>query len=412
MRVTTAFNRVLGIEGTTVTSVEFTSEGLVLGVRATARRHLCPCGARVWGRYDQSRRRWRHLDIGVVKVWLEADLARIQCPRCAAVRTEQVPWARPGARHTRDFHQVAGWLAQRMDKSAVAQLMRCSWATVDRIVAMVVADHVDDARFDGLTRIGVDEISYRRGRKFLTLVVDHDRPRVVWVGLGHSKATMDAFFEEVGPQRTQGITAASMDASPAYRASVAEHAENAVICLDPFHVMRMVTDALDSVFRSRSRQLPVLTDAQGRPTNKYWQRTRTALRLGAEKLSAAQRGLLAVLRQDHTDVFAAWKLKEDFRELYASTPPDQARSYLRRWIRRAARSRLRPFVNLAHRFTALFDHIAAAVEHDLSNSRVEGTNAKIRLIQRRGYGHHGPESLAAMIYLCCSGIVLTLPTRR
>lgn len=412
MRVTTAFNRVLAIEGTCVISVEFTSEGLVLGVRARRRRHRCPCGQRVRGRYDQSRRRWRHLDIGVVKVWLEAVVARVRCPRCVAVRTEQVPWARPGARHTRDFQDVVGWLAQRMDKTAVAQLMRCSWSTVDRIVTVVVADHLHDARFDGLTRIGVDEISYRRGRKFLTLVVDHDRPRVVWVGVGHSKATMDAFFEAMGPQRAQQISAASMDDSAAYRSSVTEHAPQAVICLDPFHVMREVNRALDAVFQSQPRNLPVLTDAQGRPTNKYWQRTRTALRRGAEKLTPAQRGLIAVIRQDHTDVFAAWKLKEDFRELYASTPPDKARAYLRRWIRRAARSGLRPFVNLAARLTAKLNQVAAAVERGLSNSRVEGTNAKVRLIQRRGYGHHGPASLAAMIYLCCSGITLTLPTQR
>ena len=134
MRVTTVFNRILGLIQASVCSVEFTDQGLVLGVaRRRRRRYHCPCGFATRARYDTSRRRWRHLDFGATKVWLEATIARLDCPTCG-VRTETVPWARPGARHTRDFQDVLGWLAQRMDKTSVARLLRCSWEAVDRAV--------------------------------------------------------------------------------------------------------------------------------------------------------------------------------------------------------------------------------------------------------------------------------------
>lgn len=133
-------------------------------------------------RYDTARRRWRHLDFGACQAWLEADIHRIDCRSCSRVRTEQVPWARPNARHTTDFENVAAWLAQRMDKASIARLLRCSWEAVDAIVTRVVADHIDDRRLDQLYRIGVDEISYKRGHKFLTIVADHDTGNVVWVG--------------------------------------------------------------------------------------------------------------------------------------------------------------------------------------------------------------------------------------
>jgi len=139
VRVTTAFNRVVGLPGAWVASASFTDAGIVLGLRRRGRWLSRPCGQRTRARYDSSRRRWRHLNFGACRVWLEADVHRIDCRDCGRVRTEQVPWARPGSRHTADFEDVVGWLAQRMDKTSVARLMCCSWEAVDHIVGRVVA---------------------------------------------------------------------------------------------------------------------------------------------------------------------------------------------------------------------------------------------------------------------------------
>ena len=174
MRVTTAFNKMLSIPGASVSSVVFAPEGIVVGLRRRSGRPRCPCGAKGSGTYDTSVRRWRHLDLGASKLFLQARIRRLHCRRCDRVVTEAVPWARPRARHSRDFEDVVAWLAQRADKTTIARLLRTSWETVAGIVTRVVTEAIDERRLTGLLRIGVDEVSYRKGHRYLTVVADHD----------------------------------------------------------------------------------------------------------------------------------------------------------------------------------------------------------------------------------------------
>ncbi|USQ80196.1 ISL3 family transposase [Ornithinimicrobium faecis] len=321
MRVTTAFNRVLALDGTRVVSVAFTDDGLVLGVRRSARLHRCPCGRKVRGRYDVSTRRWRHVDFGATKVWLEASLARVACPACAKVRTEAVPWARPGARFTQDLENLIGWLAQRMDKTSVSKLLRCSWESVDRAVVRVVAEHLDDSRLDGLYRICVDEISYKRGHWYLTVVADHDTGRVVWVRKDRTKEAFEEFFTTLGPERTSAIEAISSDASSIYLPVAKEQIPQAKICLDPFHVITWVNEAMDSTYAANPAPTPTGQDSTNRG---QWQKLRTSLRMGAERLDDDRRATVNRLRRERYRVFRAWELKEKLRDLYRTVEPEHA----------------------------------------------------------------------------------------
>ena len=126
MRVTTAFNRMLAIPGASVVSIVFAPEGVVVRLKLRTRRLRCPCGGSSRAAYDRSTRRWRHLDLGASRLLLEAQIRRLWCPRCDRVRTEAVSWARPRARHTRDFEDVVAWLARRTDKTTITRLLRCS----------------------------------------------------------------------------------------------------------------------------------------------------------------------------------------------------------------------------------------------------------------------------------------------
>jgi transposase len=264
VRVTTAFNRILCLPGVSVASVEFTDKGLVLGLRRSRRRLLrCPCGWTTRSRYDNSRRRWRHLNFGTTRVFVEADVFRVDCSRCGRVRTEQVPWARPGARHTRDFEDVVGWLAQRLDKTSVSKLMGCSWEAVDNIAKRLVDEHIDDARLDHLYRIGVDEISYKRGHHYLTIVADHDTGNVVWAVKGHTKAAMESFFDALGAERSAALEAITLDGSGTYRSVVQERAGQATLCLDPFHVIKWCNEALDRFYRAQPSPLPEYRSQRG-----------------------------------------------------------------------------------------------------------------------------------------------------
>jgi transposase len=410
VRVCTAFNRILRLPAASVCSVEFTDTGLVLGLRRSRRRKLvCPCGAKSWSRYDTSRRRWRHLNFGATRVFLEAEVFRLDCRACGRVRTEQVPWARAGARHTRDFEDVVGWLAQRTDKTTVSKLMSCSWETVDRVAARLVEEHLDDARLNSLYRIGVDEISYKRGHHYLTVVADHDTGNVVWVSTERTKTGFEQFFDALGEQRSATLEAITLDGSSVYGPVARERSPQAQQCLDPFHVIKWCNEALDQFYKAQPAPPPEYRNSKFSP--RAWRRTRLALRSGGEKLDENQQALINSFRRHNYRLFRAWELKEQLRELYRSVDPSVARNYLKRWCSSAARSKIPGFINLARRINNYFDAIIAAVELGLANSRLEGINSKIRVIQRRGYGHPSPDSLRTMIYLCLGGIELTLPTQ-
>jgi transposase len=394
----------LDLPGASVTSVAFEPAAVVVLVRRRARRHRCPCGRKAPG-YDRSRRRWRHLDLAASKLWIEAEIWRVDCRACGRVRTEQVPWARPGARFTQDLEDLIAWLCQRTDKTSVCQLLRVSWEAVQAVVMRVVAEHLDDRRLNGLFNLGVDEISYKRGHQYLTVVADHNTGRVVWVAKGRSQAALSSFFTALGPDRCAQVQAISMDMAPIWRDPCAWFIPQAAICFDPFHVVRLGNLALDAVYKNLSRQHGTGTG------DRDWRRTRYALRAGVEKLDHDHHALLRRLRRNRYALWRAWDLKERLRDLYRTVAPADARAHLKAWCTAARRSRLRPFINLARQLARHFDGIVAAVEHGLSNSRLEGINAKIRLINRRGYGHPNGIHLAAMIHLCLGGITISLPTQ-
>ena len=300
---------------------------------------------------------------------------------------------------------MVAWLAQRMDKSSVSKLMRCAWASVHRIVGLVVAEHLDSTRLEGLFHIGVDEISYKKGHHYLTIVADHDQGRVVWAEPGKHTKALSSFYEALGAGRCAQLKAVTMDLGTSYRYVTQAFAPQAAICFDPFHVIQFAHRALEHVYASTAREGSPLTSRQ-------WRTARFALRAAAENLSAPKRELLNSLHRQSRRLWRAWDLKERLRAFYKVVEPADARAYLTAWLRSARASRIPEFVALANQLSRHFEPIVAAVEWGLSNSRLEGVNAKVRVIQRRGYGHRNPRSLADMIYLCLGGITITLPTQR
>jgi transposase len=423
VRVTTAFNKMLAIEGASARAVDFTSRGVEVTLRRRVRRLRCVCGWSTRAVYDRSTRRWRHLDLGASKLWLVAEIRRLDCRRCARVRTEQVPWARPGARFTGDFEDVVTWLAQRADKTTVSTLMRCSWEAVAAIVTRVVADHVDDSRLDELYRIGVDEVSYRKAHRYLTVVADHDRDgAVVWAAEGKNAATLEAFYDQLGPERIGQLQAVSLDMGSAYAKATRTKAPDAHRCIDPFHVIKLANEAIDTTRRwawnqarggrpepgpRQRRRHPLKADAPFRKIK----HTRWALLKDPDDLKDSQKAVLDELRADRHVLWRAYEIKESLRDLYRLADSARAGAHLDAWLARTCRSRIPAMVKLSQTIRQHREQILAAIELGLSNSKLEGLNSKIRLINHRGYGHHSPTALIAMIYLCAGGITVSLPTQ-
>lgn len=408
MRAAVVLNRLLGFAGTVVESVSFTRDEVLVKARLRSKVLVCPCGRQSMAGYDSSRRQWRHVDFGRWKVIIEARIRRVDCHGCGQVRSEWMPWARPGARHTRDFEDMAGWLSKRMAKSSVATLLRTSWQTVDGIVKRLVDTHLDTDRLDGIYRIGVDEICYRKGRKFLTIVTDHDTHRVIWIAEGRTSAALSDFYDILGPQRRAAIRTVSMDMSRIYREPTRAHLPKAAICFDPFHVIKWAGDALETV-RQTLPPIPRLTIPGMDPTT-AWRKVRAIVRAASENLKPTDKTILRQIRTSQPRLFTAWQLKEQLRDLYRTVKPHRARNYLQRWIARAEASDINAFHTLANRIRHNLHGILNAITHQLSNSLAEGINAGIRLIQRRAHGYANLDNLIEMIYLCHGGIPTPLPT--
>jgi transposase len=254
VRVTTALNRLLALAGASVTGVRVASEGVIVTVRLRRRRIACSvCGQAYVGMHDRQLRRWRHLDLAGHRCFLEYELRRVDCRDCG-VRVEAVPWARRGARHTREFEDLVAFCAQRMAKSQVQALLRIGWDTVGRIIGRVVADHLDERRLEGLVQIGVDEISYRRGLRYLTNVADHHSGGIVWSAPGRSSQTLGEFFALLG-ERTESIRAVSIDMSEPYASAIRAWLPEAEIAFDPFHVIALAGAAVDQVRREHSHAM-------------------------------------------------------------------------------------------------------------------------------------------------------------
>jgi transposase len=410
VRATTLFNRLLGFKGTVVDSIEFVGSWLVAHVRLRSKLLVCPCGqTSTAAAHAISRRQWRHVNLGRWKVLIEGDIRRVKCRGCRQARAEWVPWARPRSRFTRDFEDLAAWQAARMSKTAVATLMGTSWRSVTLIVDRLVEMHLDEDRLDKLYRIGVDEISYRKGRKFLTVIANHDTGTVVWMGEGRSQTVVGEFFDQLGPERRQQITAVSMDMSTIYRDAVRTHLPGATICFDPFHVIKWAGEALNATYNAANPRAAELNLDDLNPSQ-AWRRVRHCLRVGQESLDSTGQAIMEQLRKRYPRLHRAWQLKEQLRDLYRSVDPGNAPTHLKKWITRALRSNINSFVALARRIRRNFTGIIAAVQLGLSNSLVEGTNAGIRLIQARAHGYAKLDNLITMIYLCQGGIPLRIPT--
>jgi len=417
--------QLLGVEKTVVERVEFDEDQAVLvaSVRpGRGQRRRCGICRRRSPGYDQGsgRRRWRALDLGTVQAFVEADAPRVYCPQHGIV-VAAVPWARHSAGHTLGFEQTVARLATVCSKTAVTELMRIAWRTVGAVVARVWAD--TQSRVDllaGLRRIGIDEISYRKGHKYLLVVVDHDSGRLVWVGKGADQASLAGFFTRLGPQRCAQISHISSDSARWMSEVIAEHCPQAIRGADPYHVVTWATEALDeqrriawniawNIARGAARGHSRNKSPTG--VTKALKDARWALWKNPANLTDRQREQLAWIAKTNPALHRAWALKEGLRTVFAIArrSPTEAVEALDRWISWARRCRLPAFVKLAQRVVRHRDAIVAAIEHGLSNALVESMNTKIRLIVRVAFGFHSAEAIIALAMLSLGGHRPTLP---
>jgi len=424
VRKARVWQRVLGMDRAVVEEVwsDPVEGAMVASVRLVEReRRRCGrCGSRSpWYDRGEGRRRWRGLDLGVVRVFVEADAPRVNCRRHGPT-VVAVPWARHAAGHTREFDDMVAWLAVACSKAAVTRLMRIAWRTVGSIIARVMADidAVTD-RLDGLTRIGIDEISHRRGQQYLTVVTCHDSGRLVWAAPGRNNATMHQFFDDLGPDRCLELTHVSADGAFWISDVVPVRAPQAVLCADPFHVVKWANEALDDVRRAawNTARRQAGGSAPGRRgirlstgAAQTVMRSRWALWKNPDRLTARQQSTLAWIATNDPRLHRAYLLKEGLR--YVFTLRGQvAIDALDRWYGWTWRCRIPEMIALGRKIQRHRATIIATLTHGVTNALAESVNAKIRLITRRAFGFHNVHALIALAMLSLGGYRPDLPGR-
>jgi transposase len=403
MRAASLLTELLQLKQCRVRSVSFDEKGLVADVAPTLRVPRCgSCGCKARRVHDERPRYWRHLDLAGMLLRLRYSIRRVRCRLCG-ITVEQVPWADHDSGFTRPFEEFVAYLTQRADRTTVSSLLRVAWASVGRVVARVVQRLGPTDRLDGLTHIGVDELSYRRHHEYVTVVIDHRTSRVVWVHPGKNAETLKLFFQQLGDERAAKLEAVTIDMSSAYIKAVSEASPQAQIIFDRFHVQRLAHEALDKVRREQVRQRKGTDEAAA------IKGTRFVLQKNPWNLRLEEKERLALLQKTNRPLYRAYLLKESLVGILDGRQVHVAREKLTDWIAWARRSRLEPFKKVAATIRQHLDGVVAYVASGLNNGRVEGLNGKIRTITRRAYGFHNPASLIGLIFLCCAGLTILPP---
>lgn len=375
---------------------------------------------------------WRTLDFNGIIIELAYRVPRIKCPEHGVV-TAEVPWAFPGSKFSKDFDMMVAFLSMAMSKKAISELMRIDWETVGRCIerAMTVLEPDPSRRLNGLVNIGIDETSYKKGHKYITVVVNHDTNEVVWLADTHGKNVLKRFFEGLTTEQLATIQNVSADGANWITECVEEFIPQAHRCCDAFHVVQWATDALDSVRKRRLadyNQKIKLMEAgkekkRGRPhksdemakalkeikdEKSLIRRAKYSLGKAPEHLTEKQRVNLEIITRRDKQLLRAYALKEDLRSILKMTDCEEAKIELDKWKWRASHSRIEEFKKLYEKVKSKEKYILNTIKYRISNARVESINNKIKLTVRAAYGFRNIENMFAMIYLHCSNIKVPL----
>ena len=441
----TLCKKLLNVKGAVIENSEFyTDPDGINHIRIHARPNSwheddCPFCHRRCPRYDRKSdtlRSWRGLDWGATLVEIIGRTHRIECPE-HGVLTASVPWAYPGSGFTRDFDLTVGWLAVYLPRSVVSEYMRIDWETVGRCVHRTLNEIEPERsrRLNNLVHIGIDETSYKKGHKYITVIVNHDTNSVVWAAQGHGKTVLESFYRQLSPEQLESIKVVTGDGAKWITECVNEFTPDCERCVDQFHVVQWAMDALDEVRREiwneayaevkrlkkenpRSPGRPKTDDPVSAEikaaTRKAEEIKNSAYALGKapEHLTEKQELRVQMIAENNNRLYRAYRMKEMLRLLLKIKDVDEAETELKRWLWWASHSRIPAFKELYAKIKRHKDHILNAIRLGMSNARIEATNNKIKLIVRKAYGFRNIQNMLDMVYLVCSDLRVPLPNRK
>ena len=391
----TLLGKILRLKELRITGYDFKDHGreLHLGVKPHKNGARCPeCGRR--GRIVRAgeQRQWSDVAVFGMKVILCYFPKEIDCATHGRLQ-EEIPWAAAHARSTYRLEFRICALCKLMTQAAAAQILKLSASTLSDQLHRIIHRTRDGHKIRGLVTLGVDEISYCKGRKFATIVYDLDRSCVLWVGPGKGRETLDTFFNTVlSPYQKRRITWASCDMSEAYIGGLKAHCPHAKLVLDRFHLVKALNEAVDEVRKESWREL----NTQERHAIKG---LRWLLYTRADHRSRGQTRFLNQLRTSNNRIYRAWVLKDEFDHFWNYAYLGSAEQFLKRWMTAALRSRIPSLKTFVKTLRKNYEHVITFIERPLTNAVGEGLNRIIKIVKNRASGFRNLASFTDLIYL-------------
>ena len=404
MRNTDLFQLALGlVPPWLVNDVRFDADKKHLDIEidfARGGRFPCPhCNAADCPVHDTAMQKWRHLDFFQHQAFLHARTPRITCPTCG-VKQIAVPWARAGSGFTLLFEALAMTLVTHMPVRAAANLLNEHDTRIWRIVGHYVEQAVARMDLADLSRVCIDETAAKRGHNYISLFVDIDARKTVFVTEGRAAATVAAFADHVDDHNSDAsrIKELCIDMSAAYIKGVTENLTEAEITFDKFHAVKLVNDAVDQVRRIESKTQPSLKGS------------RYAWLKNEANLSAGQSATLGTLAHTNLKTARAYRMRLAFQEVYAQPTRGWGEMFLDRWIGWVKRSRLEPMKAVAKTIERYRDGILAWFDSRIANGLIEGINSLVQAAKAKARGYRSIRNLINMTYLITGKLDLKLPT--
>lgn len=404
MRDTQLFQLALGINSPWfVASSDFDAEKKRLDIEIDFKaggRFPCPqCKAADCPVHDTARKTWRHLDFFQHQAFLHARTPRITCSKCG-VRQVAVPWARPGSGFTLLFEALAMTLVIHMPVAAAARMLGCHDTKLWRVVHHYVEAALVEMDLSALQRVSIDETAAKRGHNYITLFVDIDARKVVFIAEGRGQQTVAQFADWVDAHNSDAsrIKEVCIDMSGAYIAGATQNLTEAEITFDRFHVMKLIGDAVDKVRRAETRSRPELKGSRY-----LWLKNDA-------NLTSAQKAARGSLAKANLKTGRAWAMRLAFQDIYKEHSRDWAGLMFERWCSWARRSRLEPMKAVAGTLRRHREGILAWFDSRIANGLIEGINSLVQAAKAKARGYRTLRNLMAITYLVAGKLDLKLPT--
>lgn len=353
----------------------------------------CPvCKSRNVVHNGYTLRRFTSVPIGCAKTYIEMRVQRVKCHDCGCNRQEEIDFAKGKRRHTEAFANMVIDLSRFATVQDIAWFLDVSWDVVYNIQMDFLKREYANPDLSRLRLIAIDEFATHKGQVYKTIVLDLETGRIVYVGEGNGKSSLDKFWETLG-DRANHIEAVCTDLSAAFTNTVTEHLPNAALVVDHFHVVKLMNEKLDQL---RRQMWHMEKNVNKRKVIKgtRW----LLLRNGSDVFDSLHKTRLDNVLSLNEPLMMAYYLKEDLREIWNQVNKETAERVLDEWVTQALDTKVQPLIKMAATVRAYKPYILAWYDHCISNGPIEGTNNKIKVLKRQMYGFRNDEFFTLKLY--------------